>query len=431
MNRKIKESQRIIKEEKAKIKEEKKKIREKRFNKIIGKNKKEELYTTKEMIKMVLISLCIGIFLSFIIITIIFKGKNFIKLSSELSKFIETYETITKNYYGDLDKNKLIDNAIYGMLAGIDDNYTSYTNTKLTEEFNDTVNGTYEGIGCSIKEEDNKVIVVEVFKDSPSEKAGLKADDIILKVDNQDAISLGVTKLSNYIRTKESNTIELMIRRNDAEKKIIITRDVVELPSVTSKIIEQNNKKIGYIQISLFSAVANKQFKEHITKLEEDNIEGLVIDVRDNNGGYLTTVVDIVSELLPKGMVIYKTSKDNKITEFKDKTQESRTYPIAVLVNSASASASEILAASIKESYKGFVVGTKTFGKGTVQQVKTLSDGSMIKYTIENWLSPEGNWIDGNGVTPTHTEELSKEYLKDPIEKNDNQLQKALLLVSN
>ena len=431
MNKKIKESKRIIKEEKRKIKEERKKIREKRINKLIkGKDSKEELYTTKEVVKTSLVSLLIGIFLTFTIITIVFRGKNFIKLSSDLNKFFEAYDTVTKNYYGEIDKNKLIDSAIYGMLSSIDDNYTTYSDTEITEEFNDTVNGTYEGIGCSIKEENKNIVIVEVFKDSPSEKAGLKANDIILKVDNQDASELGITNISNYIKGKDSNKVELIIKRNDTEEKIELIREKIEMPSVTGKILEKNNKKIGYIGISLFSSVSNKQFKEQLEKLEKEEIEGLVIDVRGNNGGYLTAVVDIVNELLPKDSVIYKTQKNDKITTFKDKTKEARKYPIAVVVNGGSASASEILAAAIKESYKGFVVGTKTFGKGTVQQVKTLSDGSMIKYTIENWLSPDGNWIDGKGVTPTHEEELSKKYIEKQTEENDNQLQKALELVS-
>ena len=418
MNQKIKESQKIIKEEKKKIKEEKRKIREKRINSILNNKKnKEGLYTTKEITKTMIISILIGFFLCFTIITILFRGKNFIKLSFELNKFYDVYSTITKNYYGKLDKEKLIDNAIYGMLSSIDDNYTSYSNTTITEQFNDTVNGTYEGIGCTIKEEEDKISIVEVFKDSPAEKTGLKPDDIILKVDNQDALELGVNKISNYIKTKDNPKTELLIKREDQE--------------IASKIIEKNDKKIGYIEISLFSSVANKQFKEHLEELEKENISGLVIDVRGNNGGYLTTVVDILSELLPKGEVLYKTEKNEKITTFKDKTKESRSYPIAVLTNGGSASASEILAAAIKESYNGFVVGTKTFGKGTVQQVKTLSDGSMIKYTVENWLSPKGNWIDGQGVTPTHEEELSKKYEENPNEENDNQLQKALDLVSN
>ena len=155
-----------------------------------------------------------------------------------------------------------------------------------------------------------------------------------------------------------------------------------------------------------------------------------IVDVRDNNGGYLSSVTDIASYLLPRGKKIYQIQKNDDREVTKDKTLAKREYPIAILVNGNSASASEILAGVIKESYGGFVVGTKTYGKGTVQQVKKLSDGSMIKYTVENWLTPDGNWIDGVGIEPTDYVELSEEYINNPIEDNDNQLKKALELVS-
>ena len=164
--------------------------------------------------------------------------------------------------------------------------------------------------------------------------------------------------------------------------------------------------------------------------MEEKGIDGLVIDVRDNSGGYLTSVTDIVSSLLPKGKAIYQIQVNDNTKVTKDKTTEKREYPIAVIANGASASASEILAAAIKESYKGYVVGTKTYGKGTVQQVKKLPDGSMIKYTVENWLTPDGNWINEKGIEPTDEVKLDEKYYKEPKVENDNQLQKALELVS-
>ena len=166
-----------------------------------------------------------------------------------------------------------------------------------------------------------------------------------------------------------------------------------------------------------------------LKELEMQGIDALVIDVRDNNGGYLTTVTDIASSLLPKGKNIYQIQKDNKKVATKDKTSTKREYPIAIIVNGNSASASEILAGAIKESHNGYVVGTKTYGKGTVQQVKTLSDGSMIKYTIENWLTPDGNWINEKGIEPTDEVELSKEYYENPTNENDNQLQEAINLI--
>ena len=202
------------------------------------------------------------------------------------------------------------------------------------------------------------------------------------------------------------------------------------MPTVNSEIYEKNDKKIGYISISIFSSITTKQFTNALDKLNKENIDGLVIDVRDNGGGYLSVVTDIASEILEKNKVIYKLEKDEKISEKKDNTKAKLDYPVAILVNSNSASAAEILAAAIKESYDGFVVGTNTYGKGTVQQTTTLPDGSMVKYTVQKWLTPDGNWIDGKGVEPTDYVELSDEYYKNPVMENDNQLNKALELVS-
>lgn len=430
-NKKITESRNIIKKEKQKIKDEKKKIRKNRKDKILKKvSWNEKDYALREMTFNTFFSFIIGAFLCFGVITLLCGGKNIILLSKDLSKFLESYETITKNYYGDIDKKALVDNAIYGMTSSIDDAYTTYSNTKITEEFNELVNGTYEGIGCTIQQVDKQIKVIEIYEDTPATKAGLEIGDIILKVDDIVASDKTVTDIADYIKNKKESTIKMIVSRNKEEKTITLTRGTVETPVVTGKIFEQDNKKVGYIQISIFSKTAANQFKKTIEKLEKDNIEGLVIDVRGNSGGYLTTVTDILSKILPKDKILYQTNKKNKVEIYKDKTTEHKEYPIAVLINSGSASASEILAAAIKESYEGFVVGKKSYGKGTVQEAKILSDGSMLKYTTENWLSPNGDWIDKQGVTPTHEVDLSDEYIKNPIEKNDNQLEKALELVS-
>ena len=326
----------------------------------------------------------------------------------------------------------LVEEAIDGMVSSVGDVYTSYVDTDESDEFNELVSGTYEGIGCTIQMQDDGLKVIEVFDDSPAKKAGLKADDIIVKVDDMEVNEENNAEvLSNYIKNEADEKIIMVISRGDEEKTLNIKRGKVETPVVSSVTYDKNNKKIGYIGISLFSSVADKQFEKALKELEKENISGLVIDVRGNNGGYLTSVTDIAELLLPKGKIIYQVEKDEKRDVTKDKTDVSRKYPIAVLTNDNSASASEILAAAIKESYsRGYVVGTKTYGKGTVQQVKTLPDGSMIKYTVENWLTPDGNWIDKNGVEPTDEIVFDAKYWEDQKTENDNQLQKALDLVS-
>ena len=439
-NNRIQESKRIIKEEKKKIKREKKILRKKKLNKFkktkIGKfiytlSDDRNSYSFSELFIITIISLLVGAFSCFSIITIMSGGRNYLKLSKELSKFYDSYDILVENYNGNVDKKELVDAAINGMVSSVGDQYTSYVDTEGTNSFNQLVDGKYNGIGCLIQEtEDKKIKVMQVYENTSAYKAGIKVGDIIKKVDDKDS-SIGSTELANYIKSSKNKSYSDTVLRDDKEIKFTLYKNEVEIPVVTSKIFDKGDKKIGYISISIFSSVSAKQFKSNLEKIEKEGIDSLIIDVRDNNGGYLSSVTDITSYLLPRGKIIYQVQKSNsKIKATKDKTIAKREYPIAVLVNENSASASEILAGAIKESYNGYVVGMKTYGKGTVQQVSELSDGSMIKYTIENWLTPNGNWINEKGIDPTDEVELSDDYYKNPNEENDNQLQKALSLLS-
>ena len=439
-NNRIQESKRIIKEEKKKIKREKKILRKKKLNKFkktkIGKfiytlSDDRNSYSFSELFIITIISLLVGAFSCFSIITIMSGGRNYLKLSKELSKFYDSYDILVENYNGNVDKKELVDAAINGMVSSVGDQYTSYVDTEGTNSFNQLVDGKYNGIGCLIQEtEDKKIKVIQVYENTSAYKSGIKVGDIIKKVDDKDS-SIGSTELANYIKSSKNKSYSVTVLRDDKEIKFTLSKNEVEIPVVTSKIFDKGDKKIGYISISIFSSVSAKQFKSNLEKIEKEGIDSLIIDVRDNNGGYLSSVTDITSYLLPRGKIIYQVQKSNsKIKTTKDKTIAKREYPIAVLVNENSASASEILAGAIKESYNGYVVGMKTYGKGTVQQVSELSDGSMIKYTIENWLTPNGNWINEKGIDPTDEVELSDDYYKNPNEENDNQLQKALSLLS-
>ena len=442
-NKKINESREKIREELAKIKVEKENIKKRKrekfsktkFGKFCCKVRSflgvdRDNYSFAELLIVTFFSLVMGAFACYFILIILCGGKNYFTLSKELGKFVEVYETITNNYYEDVDKDKLIDEAIDGMLSSMGDAYTSYADKDGASQFNETVTGTYEGIGCTIQLQEHGVVVVEVFQDGPAFKAGLLAGDVILSVDDKIVSEMDVNSIAEYIKNESGNNIKMVVSRKDEEKEINLVRGKVETPVVNSIVYEKNEKKIGYLSISMFTSVATGQFDKKLKSLEAEGIDALVIDVRNNSGGYLSTVTDITSKLLAKGDIIYQASIDGKIKSTKDKTGTKREYPIAVLVNGGSASASEILAAAIKESYHGFVVGTKTYGKGTVQQVKQLSDGSMIKYTIDKWLTPEGIWINEVGLTPTHEVQLGSEYYDNPVVENDNQLQKALELVS-
>lgn len=392
--------------------------------------REKESYSFDEVFSITIFSLLLGVLACFSILTILNKGKNYFVLSKELAKFVDAYDAIVNNYYKEVDKDKLVESAINGMVSSVGDEYTSYSDKDVTDNFNEAVNGKYMGIGALIMKSENDLVIYKVFEDSPSYKAGLKDGDIILKLDDKDTKDMSVNDIASIVKNDDNKEVKLLIKRGEENLDITIVKDMVELPVVSGKVINHNDKKIGYISLSIFSSVASEQFNKQLVKLEKEGISGLIIDVRGNSGGYLTTVTDIASYFLKKGDIVYKLEVNDKVTVRKDKTKESRDYPVAVLIDKSSASASEILASSIKESYNGYVVGTNSYGKGTVQQTLVLSDGSMIKYTIEKWLTPLGNWINEEGVVPTNYVELSSEYLNNPVFENDNQLNAALELVS-
>lgn len=418
---KIQKSKEIIKKEKQKIKEEQKKLRKEKREKKRSKEEKNEVFSLKEQIISMIYFEIIGAILCLLVLFALSGGKNYFRLYKELNKLINIYDTITSNYYGDLDKEEIIDSAIESMMNSIGDDYTNYTDDDASENPLEKLEGSYEGIGLSVSTTmDKEIIVASVFKDGPAAKAGIEVNDIIIKVDGYDFSNKTSDEMATYIKKSSNSTVDLTIRRNNEEKEMTVTREKVEIPSVSSTVITKDDKKIGYIDISIFSAVTYNQFKKQLEALEKENIEGLVIDVRSDTGGYLTCVTDISKLFLKKGQIIYQLKDDNITEKIKDTTKEHRQYPIVVLINDESASASEILAAAIKESYGGIVVGTPSFGKGTVQKTQILKDGSMIKYTTQNWLTPNGNWINEVGVKPTIEVEL------DLSQNSDNQLEVAI-----
>lgn len=344
-----------------------------------------------------------GFILCLLILFIFAGGRNYIRLYFELSKFINVYDDVTSNYYGDIDKSKMLDDAIDGMINGTGDNYTTYSDKKNTSSFLENIEGTYSGIGCSIRlDENNNIVLNDIFDGGSADNAGMKKGDIILKIDDIDYSNKSISDMADYVKSSSREYVKFLIKRDGDLKEILVKLSKVETPTVESKVYDIDGKKIGYLSISIFSSVTYKQFEKKLVELEKnEKIDGLVIDVRDNTGGYLGTVSDIVSLFLKKGSIIYQLEDGKKITKHKDNTKEYRNYPVSVLINKNSASASEILASAIKEVYNGDVVGINSFGKGTVQKTKTLKDGTMIKYTVQRWLTPKGNWINEVGVAPT------------------------------
>ena len=414
----------IKKEEKVEIENNDLEVREVVIERKVGFNYAEVIVI---MIITLIIGGVIGSFISYIS-----SGNKVINnvtkdVPSELKEFVSVYNDILDEYYEDIDKDELLEAGINGMLEFLDDDYSVYMDQEATEDFNEQVEGKYTGIGVEItQQEDKTVVVTDVFDNSPAFKAGLKIGDIFYKVDGKDVTGIKPDEISSMIKKSSDKKVELVMLRDGIEKSFALKLEEVELESVTSKIFEVNDKKIGYIKLSVFASNTYSQFEKKLLKLENDGIDSLVIDVRDNSGGYLSAVTSIASLFLENGKVVYQLDTKGVIEKIYSNTSTSRDYDIAVLINYNSASASEILAAAIQESYGGLVVGINSYGKGTVQKAYQLESGATVKYTIQKWLTPDGNWINEVGVTPDIEVELDGNYFENPSDENDNQLQKAL-----
>ena len=357
-----------------------------------------------EVIIIILITMVIGIIIGYAVTNRFSLGETGkqIKNDANLQEFVETYEDILNRYYETVDGKELINNAISGMLETLDDPYSVYMDEDLTSDFNDRLYGDYTGIGTEITmNENNEVVIYQPFAGSPAEKAGLKKGDIITKIDGESVKGKTSSDVSDIIKGMSGSKVKITVNRDGKEIEFDVTRETIVLDSVTHKIYEKNGKKIGYINVSIFAANTYSQFRSAILDLENQGINSLLIDVRDNTGGYLDSVTEMLSIFLKKGDIIYQLDEKGNKTIINDESKESREYKIGVIINEYSASASEILAAAIKESYGGEVIGINSYGKGTVQQTKELSTGGMMKFTTQKWLTPKGNWINEKGVDPT------------------------------
>lgn len=353
------------------------------------------------------------------------------KVPKDLKELVDTYHNLLENYYEDVDKEKLLDAGIKGMIDYLGDDYSNYMNQEETSDFNQQVKGRYVGIGVEIlRQEDGSVLATKVFEGSPAAKVGMKAGDVFLKVGGQSVDQLSTTQISSLIKGESGTNVKLTIRQGEEEKEVVITREEVEITSVFSAIFPVEGKKVGFLRITVFAENTDEQFEKALLDLEKQGIDSLIIDVRNNSGGYLETVETMLSLFMGKSSVLYQLDTKGIVESVHAKTNEKRNYPVAVLINKTSASASEILAAAMMESYGADVVGVNSYGKGTVQRAYELDSGATIKFTIQKWLTPKGNWINEVGVTPTKEVVLDDAYHQNPSDETDNQLQAAIELLS-
>ena len=351
-----------------------------------------------------------------------------IKNEAELSEVIDVYNSIKNEYYEEVDKKELITAAIDGMLDVLDDPYTVLLSENEADNLNKELDGEYVGFGAEIAAySDGSFVVNKIYDNSPASKAGIKPNDTLLKINNESLSGKKITELAEKFKVKEDTTLKVTIKRDGKEQTIDVKIGKVEIPSVFYEIIKSNNKQIALINIKTFAKNTYEQFKKAYDDLKK--IDGIIIDLRGNTGGHLTVAQSIAELFVNKGDIIYKLSNKVGVKEIKSSKEKVINQKVVLLVNEQTASASEILTAALKENVKSDVVGTKTFGKGKVQKMQTLSSGKTVKYTIQNWLTPSGEEIDKNGILPTYEVKLSDNYKKNPIRENDNQYKKALNLL--
>ncbi len=414
---------------KKKVKKEKDSLFEKKsgiFNELGFDLDGDSKFSIFEVIIVTFISIIFGIIVGYIL-TYTSTPIKAIKSDHNLEEIISTYNTIKDNYYDDIDEDSLADNAIKGMVSSLDDSYSSFMDNKTTESFNESVDGYFVGIGVTIMYSDEYNQIIKVDEDGPGDKAGLKVNDIILSVDGKSVKGVYGEELTSLIKGKSGTKVKIKIKRGDTTKNITVKRGIIEIENVTSHLLEENGKKIGYINVDIFASNTYKQFKKNLNRMEKKKAEALIIDLRDNPGGHLSQTRDILSMFFDKKTVLYELKNKNKVSKIYSSSNEKRNYPIVILVNGNSASASEVMASCFKDNYKNVtVVGTKTYGKGTVQQTIKLSSGTSFKYTTEKWLTSKGKSIDGVGLNPDINVELEQSYYSNPTYENDLQIQKAV-----
>lgn len=343
-------------------------------------------------------------------------------------KLLAIDKAINQYYVGEIDRDKLEQGIYKGFVAGVGDPYTTYYTPDEFAKFMEKSSGTYAGIGVqmTVDQTDNTITVTEVFPGSPAEKAGMLTKDKIIGAEGKELTGDDFEEAPKIIKGEEGTAVVVTIYRPSENKTydLDITRENVVYPSIEYKMMDNN---IGYIQIRSFEEPTYEQFKAALTEIESKGAEGLVIDLRNNSGGLLHITEDIVDELIPEGVIV--STKDNQgevKTAYAD--DEYTDIPIAVLVNEQSASASEVLSGALKDHNRATLVGTTTFGKGIVQSIMPLTDGSALKVTTSQYFTPSGVCIQGTGIKPHYRVELPAELMIKPKLEYDEdiQLQKAV-----
>jgi len=380
--------------------------------------KKEKIQKIYRSIMLVVLTAAITfIFTSISMYRSLGQGKVKYVASDTIGRTFQTFHSfIERHYLGEMDDNAMLESAIKGYVEGLNDEYSEYITKEEMKEYMQDTTGKYVGIG--IYTQTNQIVVLAPMKGSPAEEAGLKSGDVITKVDGVLYTGETLSEASNALKKEEGTKAQIEILRDGQVLNFEVERREVKMNHIEAEVLEN---KIGYMEISTFDEGCYQEFKQKWEELKAKNITSLIIDLRNNTGGYLSAAKEVASLFLEKGKVIYSLEEKEDTKTFKDESDEKRDYKIILLMNEGSASASEVLIAALQESYGAITVGTTTYGKGKVQQTHTLEDGSMVKYTSAKWLTPKGTCIDEIGITPDYVIENTSLDI-------DEQLNKAIEL---
>lgn len=336
---------------------------------------------------------------------------------SNLMRFITAYRFIETKYVNDTDDVKLIDGAIDGMVKSLNDPHSNYLSPKMYKTLIEQTEGSFAGIGVVMgMDNEQKIHIVGIMENSPGQKAGLQEGDEILAVDGVPVTQMAFDEVAAHVRGQAGTDVVLTIMRDNANQDITITRDNIKLKTVGHKMLDNN---IGYIQIVSFSEDTANEFNEAYNDLKNQGMKALVLDLRNNPGGLLTTCVEIAKKLVPKGEIVSIVDKQGN-KETYSSSLEAPEYPLAVLINKNSASASEILSGAIQDTKAGTIIGNTSYGKGSVQTILPMFEDDAVKLTIAKYYTPSGRSIDGTGITP------DIEINLDENATLDTQLDKAL-----
>ena len=323
-------------------------------------------------------------------------------------KMTEIQRYIDKYFLDDIDESKMQDSICKGMVDGLGDTYAAYYNEDEYKDMQEKTSGNYCGIGAYVSQSatDGAISVVQPIKDSPAEKVGLKSGDVISEVDGKSIEGMDLTAVVSKMKGEAGTKVKITVIRKNHKKEFTIVREEIHSQTVASEMLDN---KIGYIAVSSFEEVTKQQFRDALEKLENEGEKSLIIDLRNNGGGLLSTAVDMLDRMLPEGVVVYTKDKEGNKEEYSSTAKESFDKPVVILVNENSASASEVFSGAMQDYKEGILVGTTTFGKGIVQTVFNLQDGTALKLTTSKYYTPKGRNIHGTGLKPDISVALDQE----------------------